>query len=72
MGGISISLHSENEHWEYNEDYGKLKTRLAHPGYDTRGCSVCGKDYVTAKKATNVTPTCRRTACIKTKEVSTG
>ena len=64
MGGISISLHSENEHWEYNEDYGKLKTRLAHPGYITRGCSVCGKDYVTAKRAKNVTSTCRRTACI--------
>ena len=66
MGGISISLHSENEHWEYNDDSHKHKTRLGHPGYDSRECSVCKKDYITAKMAKNITLTCRRTACIKT------
>ena len=68
MGGISISKRSSEWHGETNED----GVVLSHHGYDTRGCSVCKKDYVTAKRAKNVTLTCRRTACIKTKEVSNG
>ena len=67
MGGISISRRSEEWHREINED-GRIEN---HHGYETKECSVCKKDYITAKMVKD-NSTCRRTACIKTLEAKNG